>query len=219
MNIKNRYQQQGIINPLVVVTVVLLLLVFGLGGLSIWAYMGYADQKNNVDIKISSAVAIAKKEQADSDAKDFAEREKQPVRPFNGPEDLGHVQFNFPRTWSVYLGNSGADGSGFETYFQPDVVQAIGTKLSALRVSIVNTPYDQVLSSYTDIVRQGNLKSSPITIDGSVGIRLDGSFNDQVQGSMVIMKIRDKTLRVFTESKIFVSDFDNYVLPSLKFNK
>lgn len=213
--------QRGEINPLVLVIVVLVLVVLGLGGFGIWSYVNYTDQKNHVDIKIAAAVSDAKKAQTDSDAVNFAEQAKLPTRAFAGPDDLGHPQFNYPKTWSVYVGNNNADGQGnFEAYFQPDFVPPLTSGAPfALRLSISNSAYDQTLLTYDDAIKQASLKSSPITIDGVTGIRLDGNFSATTKGSMVIVKIRDKTLRVFTESQVFRPDFDNYILKSLRFNK
>lgn len=218
---KKNNNQRGEINSLVIVIVVLIILVLGLGGFGVWSYMNYTDQKNHVDIKIAAAVADAKKVQSDSDATNFAEQAKLPTKTFVGPDDLGHPQFSYPKTWSAYVGNNNSDGTGnFEAYFHPDFVPPLtsGTAF-ALRFSISNTAYDQSLLVYDDAIKQGVLKSSPITVDSVTGIRLDGSFGPNIKGSMVIVKIRDKTLRVFTESPDFRPDFDNYILKSLRFNK
>ena len=82
---QKRTSESGEVNPLLLVSVVLTILVLGLGSFSIWAYVNYNDQKDNVDQKISAAVATAKKQQSDVDAAKFAEQEKQPNRKFTGP--------------------------------------------------------------------------------------------------------------------------------------
>jgi len=53
------------------------------------------------------------------------------------------------------------------------------------------------------------------------GTRLDGAIN-QTQtgaqnGSLVVIKIRDKTLKIYTESTDFVGDFNNVILSNLTF--
>lgn len=216
----HKKEEHGSANPLVIVVVVLVVLVLGLSVFGIWAYMNYSDQKMRVDLKIAAAVTAAQKQQGDADAAQFAEQEKQPFRTFEGTEDLGHVQFSYPKTWSVYTDRNGANVAGFEVYFQPLVVPPLSSGTPyALRVSIVDDTYEQVLNGYGEFVRAGSLKSSPITLNGVAGIRLDGNFSASTKGSMVILKIRDKTLRIFTESQIFVSDFDNTILKTLRFNK
>jgi hypothetical protein len=214
------YRQQGLIHPLVVVTVVLGVLTLGLGVFSIWAYVNYQDQKNNVDPKIAAAVANAQREQKEADDKDFTEREKTPTRTLVGPEDLGRVSLDYPKTWSVFLAKDGTGGQ-YEAYLNPAAVPAPGgdKTIYALRVVVEDRRYEEVLNSFQNLVTTGALKAAPITVQGETGTRLDGAFSTQVNGSMVIFKVRDKTLRVFTESKVFTSDFDNFVLKSLRFNR
>lgn len=215
----NPTQQQGGVNPLVVVNIVLVVLVLGLTGATIWAYTRYTDQKNNVDQKIAAAVADAKRQQGNEDESKFAEREKQPTRTFIGPEDLGRVQLSYPKTWSVYVDKNGGASSDYQAYFQPNVVPPLVSKTPyALRVSIENKSYDQVLLAYQDLVKKGELKSSPVAIQGQNGNRLDGNFSKDIQGSMVLFKVRDKTLEVYTQSRTFQADFDQIILASLNFN-
>lgn len=218
--IKNNASEYGEVNPLLLISIVLTVLVLGLGAFSIWAYVNYADQKNNVDQKISAAVADAKQQQTTVDEAQFAQREKQPTIQFTGPADLGGVRLNYPRTWSVYVGSDGTQGSNYEAYFSPGVVPPItGKDPFALRITIVNRTYDTILLTYQDQVKKGALKSSSVTAQGESGTRLDGNFTPTISGSMVLFKVRDSTLEVYTQSPTFASDFDNIILPSLTFNK
>lgn len=210
--------EQGELNPLIVVSVVLTVLSVAVGAFAIWAFVNYADQKNNVDQKVEAAVAQAKQQQGTDDEAKFAEREKQPTRQFVGPDDLGRVQLNYPKTWSAYVAR--ASSNGYDAYFQPGVVPPTDGKTPfALRISIEDKGYEAVLNSYQDRVKKGDLRSSSITLNGETGNRLDGKFSANVQGAMVLFKVRDKTLRVYTESRTFQPDYDNIILPSLIFNR
>jgi hypothetical protein len=212
--------ERGDVNPLLIISIVLTVLVLGLGSLSIWAYVNYTDQKNNVDQKISAAVADAKRVQGTEDEAKFAEREKQPTRQFVGPDDLGRVQVSYPKTWSVYVDKDGSAGSNYESYFSAGVVPPILSKTPyALRITVEKKTYETVLQGYQDLVKKGDLKSSPVTIQGQNGTRLDGNFSKDIQGSMVLFKVRDKTLEVYTQSPTFRPDYDSIILPSLTFNK
>jgi hypothetical protein len=214
-----RTYQLGMIHPLLLTSIVLAVLTVGLGGFGVWAFLNYQDQKNNVDAKISAAVADAKREQTALDQTAFLEQEKVPTRQIVGPTDLGQVKLSYPKTWSVYVDKSGA-GNSYEAYFHPLVVPplASGTPY-ALRVSIVNARYESVLAGYNEKLKNGQLKASPITVVSVDGTRLDGAFSNSIRGSMVLFKIRDKTLQVYTQSVNFQGDFDNIVLKSLEFNK
>lgn len=217
---QKRHSESGEVNPLLLISVVLTILVLGLGSFSIWAYVNYNDQKDNVDQKISAAVATAKKQQSDVDASKFAEQEKQPTRKFTGPSDLGSVELSYPKTWSVYIDKDGSNNTNYEAYFSPGVVPPITSKAPyALRVTVEKKGYEDVLQGYNNKVKKGELKSSAITLQGQTGTRLDGSFSDDVKGSMVLFKVRDKTLEVYTQSDTFASDYEKIILPSLSFNK
>ncbi len=216
----NHATERGEVNPLLLLSIVLTVLVLGLGSFSIWAYINYTDQKNNVDQKISAAVADAKRQQASDDEAKFAEREKQPTRTFVGPDDLGRVQVSYPKTWSVYVDKDGSGNTNYEAYFSPGAVPpTLGKSPYALRITVENKTYETVLQAYQDIVKKGDLKSSPVTLQGQTGTRLDGKFTKDISGSMVLFKVRDKTLEVYTQSPTFAADYDTTILPSLTFNK
>lgn len=215
-----QYDQRGEVNPLLLISIVLTILVLGLGSFSIWAYVNYTDQKNNVDQKIAAAVADAKRQQTSDDQAKFAEQEKQPTRPFAGPDDLGRVALSYPKTWSVYVDKDGSANSNYEAYFAAGVVPPIASKTPyALRITVETKTYEDVLKAFQDTVKKGDLKSSPVTLQGQTGTRLDGKFSKDISGSMVLFKVRDKTLEVYTQSPTFQPDYDNIILPGLTFNK
>lgn len=214
-----RSSELGLVSPIVITAIVLSVFVVGLGAFSVWAFVNYLDQKNNVDAKVSAAVADAKRDQASDDQKTFAEQEKAPNRQLVGPADLGEVTFSYPKTWSVYVDKSSS--SAYEAYLAPLAVPSVDNTASifATRVSIVDTKYETVLATFNERLKNGNLKAAPITVSGVDGMRLDGAFSTSVKGSMVLFKIRDKTLQISTQSEAYQGDFDNIVLKSLTFNK
>lgn len=216
-----RYSESGTSHPLLVVTIVLAFLTVGLGGFSVWAFVNYQDQKNNVDAKIADAVAEAKTAQSEADQAKFAEQEKQPTRQIVGPTDLGKVTFSYPKNWSVYIDKDGTgNNASYEAYFYPGSVPPLSTDTPyALRTTITSGKYETVLATFNDRLKTGKLTASPVTISGVDGMRLDGAFSDKVRGSMVLLKIRDKTLQLYTEAETFKADFDTYILKTLEFNK
>lgn len=215
---QQRSSESGSTNPLLVSSILLGLLAAGLAGFSAWSFTSYLDYKNNVDGKVAAAVTKAESAQAQKLEKDFVEREKQPYIKFNGPDDLGHLTFDYPKTWSVYIAKNGSAGD-FEAYLNPNSVPAVtATQPYATRVIVDDRPYDTVLKSYESLVKSGKLKSSPITVNGFTGIRLDGAFSAQREGSSVLFKVRDKTLIVSTDASAFRADFDTVVVKSLDFN-
>jgi len=205
---------------LLVMTIVFATATVVFGGLGVWAFLNYQNQKNNVDAIVSTEVIQAKQEQKAADDAAFTESEKSPLRQFVGPADLGLVSFEFPKTWSVYVAEDGSLSSGgYDAYFHPGAV-ANPERLQpyALRLNVVNVSYESAILSYQDAIQTGQVAASAITLNGQTGTRFDGAINEQSRGSMVMFKLRDKTIELYTESEAFVGDFNNIVLSSLKFN-
>ncbi|NTW61594.1 hypothetical protein HGB24_02825 [Candidatus Saccharibacteria bacterium] len=191
-----------------------LALVFG-----IWSFVQYQNQKTDVDSRIDAAVTTARKEQVDTDEAKYLERDKQPMRAFTGPDDYGQLSFNYPKTWSVYVDRDASSGGNYEAYFNPKVVPPVSSSQQfALRVVIEEKDFDKVLSGYDSLVKKGDLKSSSVTINGTSGTRLDGSFSKDIRGSAVLFKIRDKTVTIRTDADTFRVDFDA-LIQTIKFNQ
>lgn len=216
---RNRRGEFGRVESWTVALVVLSILFVGSSVFAGWSFYNYLDQKNNVDTKIADAVAIAKKKQADSDEAKFMQRDKEPMRQFVGPDDYGRVTFDYPKTWSVYIQDDANNGGMFEAYLNPGYVLPVSdSRQFALRVNIENDSYDEVISDYSSAVEDGDLKSSSVKIGDHDGTRLDGKFSDDIRGSAVLFKIRDKTLVLRTDANTFKADFDT-LISTLKFNQ
>lgn len=215
----NRVSERGSAKTWLIVSIVTITTTLILAGVAVCALINYFDQKDNVDTKVSAAVAEARKEQADADEAKFLEREKDPNRQFVGPEDYGRVSFDYPKTWSVYVAEDASAGGSFEAYLNPVAVPPIANDTQlALRVTIETGDYDREISSYSRAVNSGDLTSSSITLDGVTGTRLDGNFSDDIRGSAVIFRIRDKVVTLRTDAQTFRADFDK-LIQTVTFNK
>ena len=211
-----RQSESGRVSPLLITSLLLGILTIVLAGTSVWAYMNYQDQKLNTDEIAAERVEVALDEQAERLGEDFAEREKQPTRQYNGPSDLGSVTFRYPKTWSVYVAET---NNKLDAYLHPNYVPKVQTAQPfALRVLVEDKSYDTILKSYESKVKNGELKSSPVTVNGFSGIRLDGKFSNERQGSAVLFKVRDKTLTIASDSTSYVNDFNDTILDTLSFN-
>ncbi len=196
------------------------LLTAALGGFSIWLWMQYSDQKNNVDTISATRVAEATKVQAEKLEADFAEREKQPNYQFTGPDDFGRLVFMYPKTWSLHVNRSGMP---YSAYLNPGGVPPISTDTRyALRMSIEAQSYENVVKKYDAQIKKGEIKTETITLgtaDNSVlGTRFNGNLSKNIVGSAVVFKIRDKTVILQTDAQIFIPDF-NTILKTVTFNK
>jgi hypothetical protein len=202
-----------------ILSIVFIITTLAAIGGGVWAYMNYLDQKDNTDAKISTAVATGVKNQADKDAADFLEKEKQPNRQFAGPDDYGRLAFDYPKTWSIYVSKDTSAGGTYEAYFNPVSVPPVkSTTQYALRVIIEENDYEKVLASYDSLVKKGDLKATAVKADDTDGTRLEGSFTKDIRGLAVVFKIRDKTVTVRSDAETFRGDFDALV-STITFNK
>lgn len=199
------------------------IILLGLGmvlliGLAIYLYIQYNEQKTNVDGKVELAVAEARRDQSEQEAEKYAEREKNPNRDFIGPEDYGRVAFKYPKTWSLYVDKDASKGGTFSAYFNPVKVPSVSTSQRyALRVLIEDKDYATVLKTYEGKVKRGDLKSGVTSSNGESGTRYDGAFSTNIRGAVVVYKVRDKTLSIFTDANTFKPDFEE-IIKTIKFN-
>ena len=182
------------------------------------------DYKDNTDKKINQALA-AKASQLQSQAQQAFNAAN--TYKYQVSATYGSVAFSYPKAWSAYIDttNSGEPVNG---YFNPRVVPSIqGDTAFALRVELTGDDYSQVLGNYSSSISDGTIKAKaylPPKMKGVAnavpGTYLSGHINTGNQdqtGAMMIIKVRDKTLQVYTESAKYLNDFNNIVLAGLTF--
>ncbi len=222
-----KHDQSGgvalILSDVFLVIILVAALAFGY-----WAYSGRQDYKNNVDTKIAAAVTVANKNQFDKDNTDFIEKEKSPYKTFRGPATYGSISFKYPKTWSGYIDESSTTDP-IKSLFYPNLVPADTpiknvTPQYALRVDLLDQAYDQILDEYKNSSQEGTLKAVAyvpprmVKVSGvQTGTKLVGAIEQGIKGSVVLIKVRDKTLKIYTESPKFFKDFNNIVLSTLTF--
>lgn len=218
MAMSQRTNQAGGVSGSLIAIIALIIMVLAAGSTAIWAYMSYREAQSDLDAKIALAVAEGKKEQSDADEAKFAEREKEPNRQFVGPDDFGRLTFSYSKTWSVFVDKDGSDSSKYEAYLNPIVVPPISADQQfALRVTIEQKDYDQVVKSYEGKVKKGDLRTSATSANGHNGTRFDGNFSEDIRGSAVLYRIRDKTLTLRTDADTFKPDFEK-LIKTIDFN-
>lgn len=214
---QNTYSNLPTIGPKRSKLPLVLAIIFGittviLVGVSVYLWLEYSEQKTNVDSIAANRVAEATKAQAENLEIQFAEREKQPMQQFTGPEDFGRLVFMYPKTWSLYV----VPNLPYYAYLHPKYVQHDnGNTRYALRVLIQAKQYEDVLKTYSERVAKKGLKSSTVQIgsgeDKVVGTRFDGPLTDKIVGSAVVFKIRDKTVTIQTDIEASRPDFNNLI--------
>lgn len=208
----------------VIIIVVLAIATITLAAFLVMTKMDLDEKTRDVDGQIERAVSDAKKQQRDADEAEYLEREKNPYYEFVGPEDYGSLSFQYPKTWSQYVSLDAVGGSNFEAYFNPGVVEKVGTDawggsgVYALRVMIFNgTTTDDIAAFYKSYVDDGYTVSKLVTVGEASGTRYDGYITPELKGSAFVFKLRDKTVVIRTDSEIFRNDFDK-LINTIKYN-
>ncbi len=187
---------------------------------SVWAYTERQSYKNDVDEKIDTAVIVAVQDAETKKEAEFLEREKSPVRTYVGPEVYGKLTFDYPKTWSVYV-DENSSGTVLDLYAYPKILPEFKSDAPyALRVEIVSSNYDKEVEKLNKLVEKGVLTTSafrPAKNENVLGIKGDGDLGSERQGSVVFLPLRDRTIKIYSETPEFIKDFNTFVLPSLNF--
>jgi hypothetical protein len=198
---------------------VFIVATLGLTCLAIVMYTNWQDAESDVDGKVSLAVASAENKLRTKLEDEFAEKEKYPFTSLITPADLGSLSIEYPKTWSVYIPNDGNDGTNkFEAYLNPSYVGKVEkTSVFAIRLEITNTSTDKVKETYAGYVKKGTMSVSNTVVNGANVDVYTGTLPSKNQGIICIIKIRDKTATIQTDSLLFKDDFYK-VLATVKFN-
>lgn len=206
---------------LIIALVLTVLLLLGAAGFGFWAYGERSKFKNDTDKIVAREVALA--EQKVSTAKDaeFVEAEKRPTKAYKGPSTFGSIELEYPKTWSAFITESSQGNTPIDGYLHPDFVPGLqsGTQF-ALRVEVIQKSYDSEMKQFESKVRSGKVTVTPFRaelVPDVLGARIEGEVNQGQKNIMVLFPIRDKTLKISTESETFYKDFNDIILKTLKF--
>jgi len=214
-----RLNQKGIVDVWLLAFSFTLILFIAALSFGIWAYGGMQDYKNNVDPKIAAAVATAEEATSAKKDKEFTEKEKRPLRTYTGPSAYGSVAVSYPKTWSAYADESARSSNPLDATFNPNFVPGLQSGSNvALRVQVVSTSYADTIRTFDSQIKTGKVTAAPYAVakvPAVTGLRIDGEIATNKQGAMIIVPVRDKTLKVWTEASQYVNDFNSLILPNL----
>ncbi len=212
---------RGSINTLLIPLIITIILLIATASFAVWAFMERADYKNNVEGKVKTAVGVAIKETETRKDNEFQEREKQPLTNYQGPSAFGSVLIKYPKSWSAYVDESGRSSSPVDGYFHPTTVPGIQSGTAyALRLQVVERSFSDEVKSFDNAVKQGKVRSqayAPVNVKNVVGVRIEGEIIPKQQGIMVLLPLRDKTVKIYTQSNQFFNDFNTNILPNFSF--
>lgn len=216
MKIQSR--EEGSINALLIPLILAVVFFFSALAFGLWAYSSRTDYKNNTDAKIATAVEVAEKETATEKDNEFIEREKQPLKEYQGPASFGTLSIKYPKTWAAYVDES----KGVDGYFHPNFVPGVNSDTDyALRVQVADKSYADELKSFDGSVKQGKTQAipyKPVNVEGIVGTQFTGEIGQNGEtGTLILLPLRDKTIKIWTEADQFNADFFNNVMANFKF--
>jgi len=216
----SKLDQRGNVG-LIIALVLTIFLLLGSLAFGMWAFSSQQNYKNNTDKIVATQVKIAVDQNSTAKDNQFAEQLKSPLRTFMGPSTYGSIQLQYPKIWSAYV-DSSSSSLPLDGYFNPDFVP--GTESSstyALRLQVTSDGYSDELSQYQSQVQAGQVTIAPFSfpnVKGVVGVKITGQLTDTVQGTAVLVPLRDKAIKLWTETNQFQNDFNKYVLPNFKFS-
>jgi hypothetical protein len=219
----NSRRNNGDIDIWLILFICVTIFFFGAVSFGVWAFMGKQDYKNNSNQKSAVAVAAALTKEDDKKNAQFAAAVKLPFRTYVGPEPYGSLHIMYPKTWSAYVDTSGNSNFPMNGYFNPDTVPSITDSNSsyALRVQVDPESYSSALNSFSDRITAHKVTAAPFSfskVTAAIGVRLDGNIESTKEGSMVIVPLRDKTLKVWITAPQYMTDFNTNILPNITFS-
>lgn len=206
---------------IIILLVILLVASLAFGG---WAYSQMQSYKNDSDKKVAAAVAVQKQTLTKAAQDNF---DKANTKQFIGSPTYGSITFNYPKTWSAYVDTSNTS-EPINAYLHPDQVPGINSKTAyALRVELVSSDYSQVTQQFSSGIQQGTVTAKaylPPKLSGVTNVQPGTLFSGQTnpsdstqRGTLLAIKVRDKTLEISTQSTDYLNDFNNVILSSLSF--
>ncbi len=210
----------GGVNPILLALLAVTLMFFGSLIFGIGKASEASDYKNNVDQKVSAGVEEQSQLIAEQKQAEFDEKEKAPYTIWTSPTQYGSVKLGFPKTWSYYLAldqdpNSRAP---IDLYAHPNYVPALSkNQRYALRLTLETDDYNKVLADYRKKSEKEGLQIGTLQVSNVSGIKARGLIDRDVSGTVVVFPIRDKVLKIWTESRDYEPDFENIVLKNLSF--
>lgn len=212
---------RGAIQTSMLVTIVMSVLFVGslIFGLSM--FVGKNDLQKNLDKKVQAQVGTAVKQAETKLQATHDEQDKSLVKNYTGPATFGTVSIDYPKTYSAYVDETSSGTTAVNAYFMPNVVPKEDRSTTyALRMQVVQTSYDSLVKTFDTNLKAGKVTVKPFRADkvnSVLGVRIDGEISTGKQGSLILIPLRDKTIKIWTEGKDYVGDFDKYVVPSINF--
>lgn len=216
-----KLDQNGGVGATIAVVVLSLLLV----GALIFGYVAFSEQqkyKTRTDEIVAKQVKIAVDQNSTTKDNEFAELSKSPVKNYNGPSTYGSITLKYPKTYSAYVDTSAQSNQPINGYFNPNFVPGIQSGSTfALRMQVTSEGYNEELQNFDSLAKDNKVSIKPFkfpNVKSVMGVKITGQLTPQVSGTMIMVPLRDKTIKLWTETDQYQKDFNKYVIPNFKFS-
>lgn len=210
------HKKRSWVLPVILGSLLLVTLIF-----AIWAFLTMNDYKNNSDKKSAAAVEVALKDQKTKLDAEFLEKEKSPFQPYKAASEFGSLALDYPKSWGMYVDTkvSGATSS-IDGFAHPGYVPSMTSDTAfAFRFQVSTREYSSELKSFDSGVKSGAVKVSPFRpekVNSVLGSKIEGQISSKRTGVMYLLPLRDKTIKIWTESTAYGADLDS-IMKSLTF--
>lgn len=213
--------ESGAIQTSTLVAVIMTLLFIGSLIFGLTMLVGKSDLQKNLDAKVQAQVGEAVKKAQTLKDTELAEKEKSPVKSYTSPSTFGTVTIEYPKTYSAYVDETSSGSAAVNAYFHPNIVPKEEKGVNfALRMQVVQATYDSQVKSFDANAKNGKVTVKAfrsVKVPSVLGVRVDGEIFTGKQGTLVLIPLRDKTIKIWTESKDYAADLETYVIPSINF--
>lgn len=182
-------------------------------GFAIWAFAGMLENQSNLDAKIETATEVAVQEAETAKEAEFTEREKSPFKTYKGSATYGSLTFDYPKSWSVFIETSDTN-TILDFYAHPEFIPGFDDTRFAFRAQIIDSPYEDELADYDRAAERGEVKVRafrPEKVPEQLGAIIEGEIDRDIQGRVVLLPQRDKTIRLVTETEDYLNDYTKIV--------
>jgi hypothetical protein len=198
-------------------------MLIGASVFGVWAYSERAKYADDFDAKVATEIEAQKKQIQIQLQSDFDIKEQQPYKDFSSDSEYGSITVSVPKNWSILSDKPAKSGIVLDATLHPNVIPGISTGIPyAARINLISDDYATVVKSYDESIKKSTVTVTAFeatNVPGSTdGIRLDGQILSGKTGTMVILKVRDKTLKIWNESPEHRQEFDQILLGSLTYN-
>ena len=202
---------------LLAISAIIGLLIFGL-----YSFSKMNKYKNNVDSLVASAVSTATQAQKNSDDLNYQTLAKSPNKTYAASASVGSLKLLYPKTWSAYIVESETATNPVDGYFYPNFVPDVANtnNMFSLRIQVMNSSYSTVLDQFTSQVSGGKITIAPYSlknVPSVTGSIITGEIESGKNGTMVLLPLRDKTVKVWSENTSALGDLNSTILPNLSF--